>query len=220
MLQTRKSLCRLFRFWIQYIYTPDTTVILIFIQESNIVTARIRSRNGRPSFAHTNPNTVTTQIRFKYGYQSGDHSPDFQQTILDGIFKPISSKILPSPNGIFKPIPYIINHYITKCKFLGTLVFNHLPPSSHEWRTHQSNSSGLRRLNRGSCCTPKTFPLFLKTFLTKDLQCSRILKKWSYKITSETLRPQIRVLIKNEWSLTFDLIYDLMVWSIISKSQI
>ena len=28
-----------------------------------------------------------------------------QQTFLDGIFKPISSKILPSPNGIFKLIP-------------------------------------------------------------------------------------------------------------------
>ena len=42
-----------------------------------------------------------------------------------------------------------------ECKFLGTLVFNHLPPSDYERRTSQSKSSGLRRLNRGSCCTPK-----------------------------------------------------------------
>ena len=30
-----------------------------------------------------------------------------QQTFLDGIFKPISSKILPSLNGIFHPIPAV-----------------------------------------------------------------------------------------------------------------
>ena len=42
-----------------------------------------------------------------------------------------------------------------ECKFLGTLVFNHLPPLDHERQTSQSTSSGLRRLNRGSCCTPK-----------------------------------------------------------------
>ena len=34
-------------------------------------------------------------------------------------------------------------------------MFNHLPPSDHERHASQSTSSGLRRLNRGNCCTPK-----------------------------------------------------------------
>ena len=42
-----------------------------------------------------------------------------------------------------------------ECKFWGTLVFNHLPPSDHERHISQSTSSGLRRLNRGSYCTLK-----------------------------------------------------------------
>ena len=51
-------------------------------------------------------------------------------------------------------------------KFMGTLVFNHLPPSDHEKHTNQSTSSGLRRLNRGSCCTPKfAISYFSKIFL-------------------------------------------------------
>ena len=51
-----------------------------------------------------------------------------------------------------------------ECKFLGTLVFNHLPPSDYERQASLSISSGLRRLNRGSCCTPKfALPFSLKT---------------------------------------------------------
>ena len=34
-------------------------------------------------------------------------------------------------------------------------MFNHLPPSDYERHVSQSTSSGLRRLNRGNCCTPK-----------------------------------------------------------------
>ena len=34
-------------------------------------------------------------------------------------------------------------------------MFNPPPPSGHEWRLRLSNSSGWRRLNRGSCCTLK-----------------------------------------------------------------
>ena len=50
---------------------------------------------------------------------------------------------------------------LCKCKFLGTLVFNHLPPSDHERLASQPTSSGLRRLNRGNCCTPKfSLPYF------------------------------------------------------------
>ena len=61
------------------------------------------------------------------------------------------------------------NQYIIGCKFLGTLVFNHLSPSSHERRIRQSHSSGSRRLNRGSCCTPKFALSFLKNFITRFL---------------------------------------------------
>ena len=42
-----------------------------------------------------------------------------------------------------------------ECKFLGTLVSNHLLPSSRKRQNCQSNSSGSSRLNRGNCCTPK-----------------------------------------------------------------
>ena len=42
-----------------------------------------------------------------------------------------------------------------ECKFMGTLVSNHLLPSSRERQNCQSNSSGSRILNRGNCCTPK-----------------------------------------------------------------
>ena len=48
---------------IQYRYTPDTEVILIFIQNSNTVPAQIRSRHRRHSFSHTNS-------IFKYSYSS------------------------------------------------------------------------------------------------------------------------------------------------------
>ena len=34
-------------------------------------------------------------------------------------------------------------------------MFNHLPPSDYERHVSQSASSGVRRLNRGNCCTPK-----------------------------------------------------------------
>src|SRR4051812_36943736 len=58
---------------------------------------------------------------------------------LDGIFKPISNK----------------NPHVSEGKFLGILVFNHLPPSDTDWRTNHSTSSSVRKLNRGSCHTPK-----------------------------------------------------------------
>ena len=54
-----------------------------------------------------------------------------------------------------------------ECKFLDTLVFNHLPPSDHKMQTIQSTSSGLRRLNRGSCCTPK----FSLSYFSKISSC-------------------------------------------------
>ena len=70
---------------------------------------------------------------------------------------PSSTILCRVPNGICNPIPDITKSSITscECKFIGTLVFNHLPPSNYERQTSQSTSAGLRRLNRGSCCTPK-----------------------------------------------------------------
>ena len=53
---------------------------------------------------------------------------------------------------------------------MGTLVFNHLPPSDHERHTSQSTSSGLRRLNRGNCCTPKFSLPYSSKFVKNHLQ--------------------------------------------------
>ena len=93
-LQTRKPFCHLFSSLIQIPvqirsrhgfhsvtysdfpqlrYAPDTVVILSLIQ--------IQSSD-------------TTQIRSRYGYHSDAHSFAIQQTFLDGIYKPISNKIL------------------------------------------------------------------------------------------------------------------------------
>ena len=94
-----------------------------------------------------------------------------QQTFLDGIFKPISDTLLSHLQmAYFIPFPQL---HFDKCKFTGTLVSNHLLPSSRERQTRQSNSSGSRRLNRGSCCTPKFFLSFYqdsshKTLWTQD----------------------------------------------------
>ena len=127
------------------------------------------SRHGCYSISHyKSPDTA--QIRSRHGYHSDTYFSDLQlivqQTILVGIFKPISIKILPSPNGIFKPIP---SATFWQCKFTGTLVSNHLLPSSHGRQTRQSNSSGSRRLNRSSCCTPKFSLSFHQHFLITRL---------------------------------------------------
>ena len=77
-LQTRKSLCYSFNIetQLQLGYTPDADAIPLLIQ--------IQSPD-------------TFQIRSKRGYHSDTHSFDLQhaiqQTILDGIFNPISNKI-------------------------------------------------------------------------------------------------------------------------------
>ena len=77
MLQTRMSFCRLFRFQIQiqYKYTPDTEVIMLFIQKSNIVTTRICSRHGRHSISQTDSvsryssDTFQTQMSSWYSFR-------------------------------------------------------------------------------------------------------------------------------------------------------
>ena len=70
-----------------------------------------------------------------------------------------------------------------ECKFLGTLVFNHLPPSDHERHASQSTSSGLRRLNRGNCCTPKCSLSFHSRHASRGPQ----LLKDAQKLTRQTL---------------------------------
>ena len=74
---------------------------------------------------------------------------------------------------------------------MGTLVFNHLSPSSHEWQTRQSNSSGFRILNRGSCCTPKFSLLFLKAFpkmIIKIQACTSTIGFFSIKLKRKLLK--------------------------------
>ena len=97
----------------QFRYALDTVVILLLIQ------SQIQD---------------TVQIRSKYGYHSDTFSSDLQltvqQTFLDGIFKPISNKILqPLQMESLRPFPQL---YFDGCKFMDTLVSNHPLPSSHE----------------------------------------------------------------------------------------
>ena len=120
---------------IQFRYAQDKDAIMIVIQTSTsryspdtlqtrkpfwysfifyaLDTVHIRSRCGYYSISHSDfkyPDTA--QIRSRRGHHSDTYSSDLQltiqQTILDGIYKPIYNKILPSPNGIFKPIPSTI----------------------------------------------------------------------------------------------------------------
>ena len=106
---------------------------------------------------------------------------------LDGIYKPISNNCLSLLQmASLSPFPQL--HFV-ECKFLGTLVFNHLPPSSHEWRARQSNSSGLRKLIRGNCCTPKFALSFLKNFFHKIFYGSS-LQHWYINLGLELAQGQ------------------------------
>ena len=127
-----------------------------------------------PLFIQTqSPDTV--QIRSKHRYHSDTYSSDLQraiqQTSLDGIFKPVSNKVLSNLQmESLSPFPQL---HFDECKFTGTLVSNLLLPSSHERKTRQSNFSGSRRLNRGSCCTPKFSLSFIMIFQERSTSCSR-----------------------------------------------
>src|ERR1044072_5131939 len=76
-----------------------------------------------------------------------------------------------SPNGIYKPIPAPSIKRRVQI-FRSTRVFNHLLPPGHERQAYQSNPSSTRRLNMGSCHTPKFALLFLKTSHTSILKDS------------------------------------------------
>src|ERR1044072_42767 len=76
-----------------------------------------------------------------------------------------------SPNGICKPIPALSAS--SECKFSGVLecsIIFYLQVT--KGKAYQSNPSSTRRLNRGSCHTPKFALLFLKTFHTSILKDS------------------------------------------------
>src|ERR1051325_939869 len=76
-----------------------------------------------------------------------------------------------SPNGICKPIP--ASSADSECKFSGVLecsIIFYLQVT--KGKACQSNPSSTRRLNRGSCHTPKFALMFLKTFHTSMLKDS------------------------------------------------
>ena len=69
-------------------------------------------------------------------------------------------------------------------------MFNHLPPSDHERHASQSTSSGLRRLNRGNCCTPKFSLPYSSRFVKNHPQIAQGLDSQTLPKTTE-----IRVLV-------------------------
>ena len=92
-----------------------------------------------------------------------DDSPSYS---LDGIFNPISDSLPSSfPNVICKPIPDIIHQ---QYHFRQVQISGHSSvQSSSTFRLRkansQSTSSGLRRLNRVTCCTLKFSLSFYST---------------------------------------------------------
>src|SRR4051812_35065257 len=79
-------------------------------------------------------------------------------------------KIVFTLGGIFKPISrrtFLPN----KWKFQGISVFNRLLPLDHDRQTCLSDSSGFRRLNRGSCHTPK-FALPISSSIIQESRVS------------------------------------------------
>ncbi|CAI8609586.1 unnamed protein product [Vicia faba] len=115
-------------------YTPDADAILSLIQISDSDTVRIHSRYGSHSITHSDysyrhsldtlqdtdaillliqirsPDIV--KIRSRRGYHSDTHSfdlqPTVQQTFLDGIYNPISNKILsPLQMASLSPFPQL-----------------------------------------------------------------------------------------------------------------
>src|ERR1051325_9921543 len=76
-----------------------------------------------------------------------------------------------SPNGICKPIP--ASSVNSECKLSGVLecsIIFYLQVT--KGKACQYNPSSTRRLNRGSCHTPKSSLLFLRTFHTSMLKDS------------------------------------------------
>ena len=87
------------------------------------------SRHGRQSVACSDPNSE--MFRNMDALLILVHSPlTYSSTCPDGIFKPISDKILSHLQmASLSPFPQLC---FDEHKFMGTLVSNHLLPSSHE----------------------------------------------------------------------------------------
>ena len=75
----------------------------------------------------------------------------------------------------------VFHSFIKECKFSGSFVFNPLQPWTLESCRH-SRLSGLRRLNRGNCCTPKFTFLLRLMFHHKHhiafIHCDKIKVFW------------------------------------------
>src|SRR3954468_3805357 len=72
--------------------------------------------------------------------------------LLDGIFKPISDK----------------GPYFSKGKFLGILVFNHLPPSDTDWHTNHSLFR-FKIIEQGQLSYPKICPYIFSSSQYKSV---------------------------------------------------
>src|ERR1051325_5340897 len=84
-----------------------------------------------------------------------------------------SVRLIPQRNLQMASVSPFPHHHQQRVQiFRCTPVFNHLLPPGHERQACQSNPSSTRRLNRGSCHTPKFALLFLKAFHTSMLKDS------------------------------------------------
>ena len=96
-------------------------------------------------------------------------------------------------------------------------MFNHLPASDYERHGGQSASSGLRRLNRGNCCTPKfALPYSPRNCQIKSQSSPRVAQsKISY-----TVKTRVCVLIKKmKFSKVQSSLICLQIWSSILISS-
>ena len=119
------------------------------------------------------------------------------------------ASISPSPTNLchllqmasVSPFPISSTNNIAsyECKFLGTLMFNHLPPSYYEWQTGQYNSSDLRRLNRWICCTSKFSLSFYSRHAHRDSQLLKVDQELARQILllSNGLLTRVSLLRKN-----------------------
>ena len=77
----------------------------------------------------------------------------------------------------------------------------------------------FKKIKQGKLLYPKIFPLFSQYISQRISNAQGFSRNWSNKLTIETLRPQIRVCTKNDWSRNFDL-YNLLVWNMVSRIQL
>ena len=130
--------------------------------------------------------SATIQIRSRHGRHSGTHSFSLkfiiQHTFLDGIYKPISNKVLSLLQmASLSPFPQL---HIVERKFTGTLVSNHLSPSSHERKNSPIYLFRLKKIEQGQLLYPKIFPLIYQDFSHKTSWTQDRIKVCSAQDTS------------------------------------